>query len=86
MTVKATDKDEGDNGKVTYHLRVDDANVQETDEFVIDAESGELRTKVYLDREVKSKYEVSQQNILFFLKFSNILKIAKVFTFQQFVI
>lgn len=63
ITVKATDKDEGDNGRVTYHLKVDDVNVQETDEFAIDAESGELRTKVYLDREIKSKYEVSKHHL-----------------------
>jgi hypothetical protein len=58
MTVKATDKDENENGRITYHLKVDGQNVQETDEFSIDASTGELRTKMFLDREEKSKYEV----------------------------
>lgn len=58
MTVKATDKDMGENGRVTYHLQVDDHNVQETDDFIIDADTGELRSKKYLDREEKAKYDV----------------------------
>lgn len=58
MTVKAIDKDTGENGRVTYHLKVNNHNVQETDEFVIDMDNGELRTKMFLDREVKSKYEL----------------------------
>lgn len=59
MTVKAVDKDSGENGRVTYHLKVNNHNVQETDEFIIDMDNGELRTKMFLDREVQSKYEVS---------------------------
>lgn len=58
MTVKAVDKDTGENGRVTYHLKVNNHNVQETDEFIIDSDTGELRTKMFLDREVKSKYEL----------------------------
>ena len=58
MTVKATDEDKGENGRVSYHLKVGNKNVQETEEFAIDQESGELRSKIILDREVKSKYEV----------------------------
>lgn len=58
MTVKALDKDSGENGRVTYHLKVNNHNVQETDEYAIDSDTGELRTKMFLDREVKSKYEV----------------------------
>lgn len=58
MTVKAIDKDIGENGRVTYHMRVNNENVQETDEFTIDATTGELRSKKYLDREEQSKYEV----------------------------
>lgn len=64
MTVKAVDKDGGENGRVSYHLRVKDRNVQETDEFVIDADTGELRSKVFLDREVRAKYEVIALNSL----------------------
>lgn len=59
MTVKAMDEDEGENGKVTYHLKLDDINVQETAEFVINPDNGELRTKVFLDREVRARYDVS---------------------------
>lgn len=59
MTVKATDKDAGENGRITYHLKVDEHNIQETDDFIIDAETGELRSKKYLDREERAKYDVS---------------------------
>ena len=58
MTVKATDKDPGENGKISYHLKVGNQNVQETEEFVINQETGELRAKIILDREVKNKFEV----------------------------
>ena len=51
MTVKATDVDENENGRITYHLKVDGQDVQETDEFSIDANTGELRSKKFLDRE-----------------------------------
>ena len=60
MTVKATDVDENENGRITYHLKVDGQDVQETDEFSIDANTGELRSKKFLDREEKAKYEVSR--------------------------
>ncbi|XP_063930740.1 cadherin-87A isoform X2 [Zophobas morio] len=58
MTVKATDVDENENGRITYHLKVDGQDVQETDEFSIDANTGELRSKKFLDREEKAKYEL----------------------------
>ena len=58
MTVKAIDKDSGDNGKITYHLKVGNKNVQETEEFSIDRTTGELRSKIILDRETKGKFEV----------------------------
>ena len=58
MTVKALDRDSGDNGKVRYHMKVGNRNVQETEEFSIDQETGELRAKIILDRETKSKFEV----------------------------
>lgn len=59
MTVKAVDEDDGENGRVSYHLKLDDINVQETAEFVINPDNGELRTKVFLDREVRARYDVS---------------------------
>ncbi|XP_015514773.1 cadherin-87A isoform X1 [Neodiprion pinetum] len=58
MTVKASDRDPGENGRVSYHLKVGNKNVQETEEFAIDQETGELRAKIILDREVKNKFEL----------------------------
>lgn len=55
MTVKAVDNDTGDNGKIKYHLQVNNQNVQETDDFVIDEYTGELRTKRQLNRKNQSK-------------------------------
>ncbi|KAF2367181.1 Cadherin [Trinorchestia longiramus] len=54
----ATDEDVGDNGLVRYHLRVGDANVQHTDKFTIDPNTGSLQTRVALDREDVAKYEL----------------------------
>nr|CAD7573732.1 unnamed protein product [Timema californicum] len=58
MTVKAVDKDAGDNGRVSYHLKVGNENQQETEEFSINHDTGELRTKIILDREIRAKYEL----------------------------
>ncbi|PNF35261.1 hypothetical protein B7P43_G04794, partial [Cryptotermes secundus] len=58
ITVKATDKDQGENGQISYHFKVDNENVQETEEFAINADTGELRAKIILDREVRAKYEL----------------------------
>lgn len=58
LTVKADDSDSGDNGKISYHLQVNNENVQETDTFEINELSGELRLKKKLDRKRKSRYEI----------------------------
>ncbi|XP_073989842.1 cadherin 87A [Rhodnius prolixus] len=58
LTVKARDGDSGENGRVTYHFKVKNENVQETDEFMINEETGEIRAKVPLDRETKSSYQL----------------------------
>ncbi|RZF35066.1 hypothetical protein LSTR_LSTR009658 [Laodelphax striatellus] len=58
MRVRAEDEDYGENGRVTYHFKVNDSNVQETEEFSIDADNGELRAKVILDRETKPSYQL----------------------------
>ncbi|XP_029049380.1 cadherin-87A [Osmia bicornis bicornis] len=58
LTVKAIDRDPGENGRISYHLKVGNRNVQETEEFSIDQETGELRSKIILDREAKSKFEL----------------------------
>lgn len=55
ITVKANDSDPGDNGKVSYHLQVNNEIVQETDEFEINEISGDLRLKKKLDRKKKAK-------------------------------
>ncbi|KAL4230834.1 condensed mesenchymal cell proliferation [Mactra antiquata] len=52
ITVKATDSDEGDNGRVTYSLH----NDSDASYFEIDPTSGEIKTKGVFDREKKSKY------------------------------
>ncbi|KAL0881320.1 hypothetical protein ABMA27_001201 [Loxostege sticticalis] len=57
-TIKATDEDTGENGRVSYYLKVDNQNVGETQEFSLDRDSGELRTKTFLDREHKSEYQL----------------------------
>lgn len=58
MTVKSEDKDEGDNGKLSYFLLVNSESVHETDEFSIDEMSGELRVKKNLDRRTRAQYEL----------------------------
>ncbi|XP_058466683.1 cadherin-87A isoform X2 [Malaya genurostris] len=58
MTVKATDNDDGTNGKVLYHMQVNNQNVQETDEFAINEMSGELRIRKPLDRKKQSRFEL----------------------------
>ena len=63
ITVKATDEDDGPNGEVSYHFKVGNENVQETEAFSINADTGELRTKIILDREVKAQYEVSADHL-----------------------
>lgn len=58
MTVKAIDNDPGENGHVNYYLKHGNKNVNEDDEFIIDKETGELRSKIILDREIKNKFDL----------------------------
>ncbi|XP_076043934.1 cadherin 87A isoform X2 [Oratosquilla oratoria] len=59
LRVEAEDKDaEGPNSRVRYHLRLGDDNLQETPEFKLDPETGQLTTRKILDREVTPKYEL----------------------------
>lgn len=58
LTVKANDSDNGENGKISYHLQVNNENVQETETFEINEISGELRLKHKLNRKKKSRYEI----------------------------
>ncbi|UYV77678.1 hypothetical protein LAZ67_15001897 [Cordylochernes scorpioides] len=57
-TVEAMDEDEGDDGKVTYSIKVGDKNVEQTEDFKINPKSGELWTRGVLDREVRPQYEL----------------------------
>ncbi|XP_045514372.1 cadherin-87A [Pieris brassicae] len=57
-TFKATDEDSGENGRVSYYLKVDNKNVVETQEFSLDTNSGQLRAKTFLDRELQPEYEL----------------------------
>jgi hypothetical protein len=49
---------DSDNGRVSYHFKVNNANVAETEEFSIDPETGEVRANSKFDRETKDKYEL----------------------------
>nr|XP_026497199.1 cadherin-87A-like isoform X1 [Vanessa tameamea]XP_026497200.1 cadherin-87A-like isoform X2 [Vanessa tameamea] len=57
-TVKAIDEDPGENGQVSYYLKVDNQNVGETQEFSLDQNTGELKTKTFLDREQQAEYQL----------------------------
>ena len=59
-TVQAMDQDgeDNENGRVSYSFKVRNENVLETPEFRIDERTGELRTKVTLDREQRDHYEL----------------------------
>ncbi|CAH0724033.1 unnamed protein product, partial [Brenthis ino] len=57
-TFKATDEDAGENGRISYYLKVDNQNVGETQEFSLDQNTGELRTKTFLDREHQAEYQL----------------------------
>jgi len=82
--VKATDKDQGENGQISYHFKVGNENVQETEEFAINADTGELRAKIILDREVRAKYEVSWQSWLYILHQTLIYKPIKISQYRNF--
>ncbi|KAG8178249.1 hypothetical protein JTE90_000350 [Oedothorax gibbosus] len=58
LVVSAEDKDRGENGRVSYYLKLGDTNVEETDKFKINTVTGEIRTKSIMDREEKAKYQL----------------------------
>ena len=59
LKVNARDRDrDSENGRVSYHFKVNNQNIGETEEFVIDSETGEVRAKVPFDRELQEIYEL----------------------------
>ena len=58
LVLKADDADIDDNGRVTYHIQVGEQLVQETAEFKLNPDSGELRTRLKLDREAQASFEL----------------------------
>ena len=52
-SIVATDKDEGDNGRLTYTIR---AGSSILDKFRVDSSTGEVSAKTKLDREAQSSY------------------------------
>ena len=80
LKVNARDRDSensgsvSDNGRVSYHFKIANENVDQTTEFIIDPETGEVRAKIMFDRwEIKFN-----QAILIHFGLSPILLIAKV--------
>lgn len=58
LTVCAEDKDFGENGRVTYFFKVANSNAQQTDEFIINTETGQIKTQILLDYETKPSYQL----------------------------
>ena len=56
LKVNARDRDSensglvSDNGRVSYHFKIANENVNQTTEFMIDPETGEVRAKIMFDR------------------------------------
>ena len=55
LKVNARDRDSGDNGRVSYFLKVNNANVAETEKFAINEITGELRARGRFDREERER-------------------------------
>lgn len=59
VQVEAYDEDNGINGIIRYSFKKNSINnVQETDEFKIDPESGLITSKISFDREERDRYEL----------------------------
>ncbi|XP_070137828.1 cadherin-87A [Drosophila bipectinata] len=58
LTVKAADNDTEENGKISYHLQVNNRNEQQTGEFKIDEVTGELRARTQLNRKNRANYDI----------------------------
>nr|XP_036675635.1 cadherin-87A [Drosophila suzukii] len=58
LTVRAMDNDTEENGKISYHLQVNNRNEQQTGEFKIDEVTGELRARTQLNRKNRANYDI----------------------------
>ncbi|KAH8382777.1 hypothetical protein KR009_005221 [Drosophila setifemur] len=58
LTVRAIDNDTDKNGKISYHLQVNNRNEQQTAEFKIDEVTGELRSRTQLNRKNRANYDI----------------------------
>ncbi|XP_034663045.1 cadherin-87A isoform X2 [Drosophila subobscura] len=58
LTVKAMDNDTGENGRISYHLQVNNQNQQENTEFKINEATGELRARQQLNRKNRANYDI----------------------------
>lgn len=57
-TVLAHDPDKGRNGRLSYHFKVGDNNIQETEHFLINADSGQISPKQNLENHTKKLFEI----------------------------
>ena len=58
ILIFSRDGQDGENGRVSYHFKVSNQNVDQTNEFIIDTTTGEIRAKTKFDREMKDRYEL----------------------------
>ncbi|EDW37985.1 GL12362 [Drosophila persimilis] len=58
LTVKAMDNDSEENGRISYHLQVNNQNQQENTEFKINEATGELRARQQLNRKNRANYDI----------------------------
>ena len=58
LKVNARDRDLGENQRISYFLKVNNVNVESTNEFSMNPNTGELRAIGRFDREEKERYEL----------------------------
>lgn len=66
--MKAVDVDSGKNGKLSYHFKVNNSNVQSTHGFFIHPNTGEIICEKDFRFDIQKKYEVSKAYIIWFNK------------------
>lgn len=55
---------------MTYFFKVANSNAQQTDEFIINTETGQIKTQILLDYETKPSYQVQMNLLLTFILLS----------------